>query len=363
VALSCFSAPAGTMAVVGPEEKRGTRMGLSGPLRRLVQVAVAAAAAALVLLVPRSAGTSWAAVTSSVTGLTWTDLGVLALLWAAGLLAHTLVLTASLPGLTTLRALLLNLSGSAVANVLPLGGAAGVGLNFAMVRGWGFTSRSFRTFTAVSNLLTVLAKLFAGALGVFLVLLAGRSTTLPSAVVWTAVGSVATVVPVLVGLAVSARLTTAVGAVADRVVRAVGTLTGSAARTRLRSALPGLRADTHRAVRDRWGRLGAGMGAYLLLQGALLWACLHVLGGSPGVVVVVAALAAERLLTMVPITPAGAGLVEAGTVAVLVALGADAVLATSAVLLYRTFTVVLEIPVGAAGLGLWLLRRRVGAAA
>jgi uncharacterized membrane protein YbhN (UPF0104 family) len=338
-------------------------MGMGVPLRRLLQGIAVAAAVALVLLVPRSAGTTWAVVSSSVADLTWTDLAVLAVLWAAGLVAHSLVLTASLPGLTTVRALLLNLSGSAVANVLPLGGAAGVGLNFAMVRGWGFTSRSFRTFTAVSNLLTVLAKLFAGALGVLLVVLAGRSTALPTAVVWTAVGSVAAVVPVLVGLAVSPRLTTALGAVADRAVRAVGTLTGSAARTRLRSSLPGLRADTHRAVRDRWGRLGAGMGAYLLLQGALLWACLHALGGSPGAVVVVAALAVERLLTMVPITPAGAGLVEAGTVAVLVALGTDPVLATSAVLLYRMFTVVLEIPVGAAGLGLWLLRRRAGATA
>jgi len=80
-------------------------------------------------------------------------------------------------------------------------------------------------------------------------------------------------------------------------------------------------------------------------------------GRSLGLVVVAAALAVDRLLTMVPITPAGAGLVEAGTVAVLVALGVDAVLATSTVLVYRAFTFLLEIPVGGAAFAVWLLRR------
>jgi len=97
--------------------------------------------------------------------------------------------------------------------------------------------------------------------------------------------------------------------------------------------------------------------AYLALQGVLLWACVHVLGGSLGLVVVAAALAVDRLLTMVPITPAGAGVVEAGTVAVLVALGVDPVLATSTVLVYRVFTFLLEIPVGGAALVVWVLRR------
>ena len=81
------------------------------------------------------------------------------------------------------------------------------------------------------------------------------------------------------------------------------------------------------------------------------------LGGWLGLVVVAGALAVDRLLTMVPITPAGAGVVEAGTVAVLVALGVDPVLATSTVLVYRVFTFLLEIPVGGAALAVWVLRR------
>jgi uncharacterized membrane protein YbhN (UPF0104 family) len=333
-------------------------MGGGGVLRRAPSVVVAGgAAAALVFLVPRSAGTSWSAVRAAVGTLTLADLGLLTALWCAGLVAHTFVLTASLPGLTTVRALMLNLSGSAVANVLPMGGAAGVGLNYAMARAWGYSSRSFGTFTAVSNLLSVLAKLAAGALGAGLVLIAGRSAPWPHTVVRAVVVAVVCVVPVLMMVLLSRRATSVLGAACDRLVAAVARRSGRTARPNLRGRLPALRADTGRVVRGRWRQLTTGMAAYLALQAALLWTCVHVLGGSLGLVVVAAALAVDRLLTMVPITPAGAGLVEAGTVAVLVALGANPVLATSTVLVYRTFTFLLEIPVGAAALALWVLRR------
>ena len=72
------------------------------------------------------------------------QLVALVALWALGLLSHTVTLTAALPTLTHRRALTLSLTGSAVANVLPLGGAAGIALNYRMTRHWGFTTRSSR---------------------------------------------------------------------------------------------------------------------------------------------------------------------------------------------------------------------------
>ncbi|MEZ5191932.1 MAG: hypothetical protein R2734_05130 [Nocardioides sp.] len=45
-------------------------------------------------------------------------------------------LRAALPGLSMRRALTLSLTGSAVANVLPVGGAAGIVLNHRMTRSW-----------------------------------------------------------------------------------------------------------------------------------------------------------------------------------------------------------------------------------
>ena len=70
---------------------------------------------------------------------------------AAGLVVHSRVLTAALPGLTVRRALTLNLTGSALSNVLPLGGGLGIGLNYVMVRRWGFTSRQFSLYTGAVN--------------------------------------------------------------------------------------------------------------------------------------------------------------------------------------------------------------------
>ena len=333
-------------------------------LRRIaLSAAAVAATSAAVVLVPRTVGATWAGVHATLGALTARDVGLLTILWLAGLAAHSFVLTASLPGLSTLRALTLNLTGSAVANVMPLGGAAGVSLNFAMARAWGFSPRSFRTFTAVSNLLSILAKLVAGTTGIALVIAAGRSPDWPAAVLRSIVAVMVVVVPVVVAVVLSERVTRALGAGLDGAVAGVARVVRSRSRTDLRTSLPGLRCDTAEVVRDRWGRLTGAMASYLALQGALLWTCLHLLGVTPGIVVLVAALAVDRLLTMVPITPAGAGVVEAGTVAVLVALGADPVPATSAVLLYRAFTFLLEIPVGGAAIAVWLVHRRTVAVA
>ena len=106
-----------------------------------------------------------------------------------------------------------------------------------------------------------------------------------------------------------------------------------------------------------WPQLTLGTLAYLGLQGALLWACLHAVGATPPLSVVVAAFAVERLLTLAVITPGGAGLVETGAAGVLVALGVDPLLAAAGILLYRGFTFLLEIPVGAVWLGGWVVAR------
>ena len=67
------------------------------------------------------------------------QVALLAGVWLAGLWVHTLALTAAMPGLSSRRALFLNLTGSSVSNLLPLGGAAGTVVNYSMSRSWGFT--------------------------------------------------------------------------------------------------------------------------------------------------------------------------------------------------------------------------------
>ena len=94
------------------------------PLRAAVYAAGAVGGAPARRVVPRGVGGALAGGRDHrrrhPVGCPW-----LVVLWVAGLVAHTMTLTAALPGLTHRRALLLSLTGSAVANVLPLGGAAG----------------------------------------------------------------------------------------------------------------------------------------------------------------------------------------------------------------------------------------------
>lgn len=117
------------------------------------------ATVALLVLRPRAVGTTWSTVGTILGRVSLPGLVALTVIWIAGLWARSFVLAASLPGLTKRRGLTLSLTGSAVANVLPLGGAAGTGLNFAMTRRWGFIAGAFAGFIAVTTLLNVLAKL------------------------------------------------------------------------------------------------------------------------------------------------------------------------------------------------------------
>src|SRR3954449_639405 len=135
--------------------------------RRHARVRVAAYGAGVVsgglvlaALFPVVAGTPWRAIGTTVGSVPVAALLALVALWAAGLVTHTIALTAALPGLTHRRALLMSLTGSAVANVLPLGGAAGVALNYRMTRAWGFTPASFASYTVVTNFWDTVTKLF-----------------------------------------------------------------------------------------------------------------------------------------------------------------------------------------------------------
>src|SRR3954453_9538703 len=112
----------------------------------------------LVLLLPALTGAGWKETTDRVAGVPLPQIWQLVVVWAAGLWLHTFVLRASLPRLGMRRALALNLGGSSVSNVLPLGGAAGVGLNYAMLRSWGYSRTQISSFAALSNLVVAIVK-------------------------------------------------------------------------------------------------------------------------------------------------------------------------------------------------------------
>lgn len=322
-----------------------------------------AAAVVTVAVLPRLVGASWHEVVSAVAGVSPGEFAVLVVVWAAGLLVCAGVLTASLAGLSRRRAVLLNLSGSAVSSALPFGGAVGVWLNSLMLRRWRFSGREIASFTIISNGVDLVGK-FAVALPVLAIALAtGGMPRLPHAQGW----SVALASTVLAGALV------VVAAGTSRGLRLLSTATagahGGVVRLRRRTtSAPGaaewfarleeVRTTVVERLRAQWRPLTAGVLGYVALQGLLFVLCLQVAGVHAAPTAVLAAFALDRVASSVPITPSGTGMAEAAACAVLIGAGAPAALALAGVLLYRLFIVVLEVPVGGIALGGWLLAHR-----
>lgn len=325
----------------------------SGPVQRVHVIDLLRGVAALGLaagltwwLIPRLTTTSWTGIVDLMMSLTILKLAALSALWAIGLVLHSSVLTASLPGLSHRRALTLNLTGSAVSNLLPGGGAAGVATNLMMMRRWSVPTVSFTAFTLVSNAWDVAAKLLLPVVAVVLVLFGEQVP--PSALLGGAAVAALGLVGAAAALIALRRLPEPTGAPDSAAVGPVRRLLhrGVAA---TRGALP----MAVQTASTGWPRLTIAMATYMAAQAALLWACLAALGSPVAVTAVVAAFAVERLTTLIPVTPAGFGLAEAGAVTVLVAMGCAPAPAAAGVLLYRLFTVVLEVPVGAVWLAGW----------
>ncbi|MCW2768365.1 MAG: hypothetical protein JWO11_4324 [Nocardioides sp.] len=323
-------------------------------------IAVAAAGALILLAIPALSGVPWSSIGSILGAVPVIGLTGLFLVWVLGLLAHTITLTAALPTLTHRRALTLSLTGSAVANVLPVGGAAGVALNYRMARTWGFDRGQIAAYTVVTNVWDVLAKLVLPLLALPLLLLTAHSTVhqlLGPVAVGTA--ALALVAGLALATFVNASVAHRVGTVAESLTGMVLRGSGSQRQVEVRKHLVDLQARCGPLMRQRWRRLTLGMSLYTTSLLILLWACLHLTAAGLAPTAVLAAFAVERLLTLPGLTPGGAGVVEVGLSGALLVLGGLPAGVVAGVLLYRALTFGLEIPVGGIGLlGWWWARRR-----
>ncbi len=328
---------------------------MSSPRRTArVVLSLALAAGLLALALPKVTGSAWKTTFDRLGTLSPWQAVALVALWLLGLYAHTFVLTAAMPRLTHRRALAMNLSGSAVSNIVPFGGALGMGLNYRMVRSWGHDRADFAPFTTVTTLIAVLIKLALPVLAlVLLVTTGGHSTrTLRLAALFAAL-ALAAALAVITALVVDGRAAGAAGRVGQRVADRVGRLVAVARHRDVRGAVHGVRERVRGVLVTGWRRMLLGALAYAALQASLLWVVLHMLGSELGPVAVFAGFAVGRLFTLLVVTPGGVGSSEAASAAVLVALGGDPVAIASGVVLFSALTFALEIPVGGVTALLW----------
>jgi len=312
----------------------------------------------LVVVLPRVTGARWSQIADVLSRLTPLEVAALTLLWAVGLWSYSFMLTGTLPGLTRAQAVTVNVTGSAVSNLLPLGGAVGLATTFAMLRIWGFAPSQVALSALVTGVWNVLAKLglpLAGLLG----LLLARDGATGRFAGGAAVGAVllALTLAVLAGTLSSERVALAVGRGAGAVGQGLLRLVRSPRRLHWDDALTRRREHVVALVRAGWWRLTLSLVGFLGSQALLLLVSLRVLGSDLGAAQVFAGYAFGRLLSTIPITPGGVGVTETGVAGLLVAFGGDPGVCTSAVLLFSGFAFFAEFPAGAVGYLVWQTRR------
>ncbi|BDZ59130.1 MULTISPECIES: lysylphosphatidylglycerol synthase transmembrane domain-containing protein [Barrientosiimonas] len=281
-----------------------------------------------------------------------------------GLWCYTFTLTGSLPGLSHSKALMMNVSGSAVGNMLPGGGAAGVAVTYLFGRSWGFSRMAISTSIIVSGVWNVLARVALPLLGI--VVLAWDQTALPKSVRQGAFAAGVTalvVLAVFIAMVISDERARQLGGLLDR---RVGHLL---ARLR-RGPKKGQRLDLATVLQNQRSRLASvtahgwfpmtfGVVGFLGIYFVLFWRTMEAVGVEIPLPKLFAAYAIGRLLTAVGVTPGGLGITEAGTLSVLVAWGAPPAPAAAGVLIFALYTHVFEVPLGLLGWLGWSLSPKV----
>ncbi len=320
----------------------------------------AAALALVVAVVPRAVNVSWHGVLPVLGSVHWPAAVVLTGVWLLGLYVHSFVLTAAAPALTHRRALTLNLTGSAVSNVVPLGGAAGVELNRRMMRAWGIDTKAFTGYTFLTNLWDVGAKLLLPVVALLVLARAGEQVSPQVQTISLVAGGAFVVLAAGAAFVLaSPRGAVAVGHALEHVAHRGLRLLRRDRDLDLAATLLDLRTQCAALVAQGWLRMSLGIAGYVALQGLLLGMCLHLTGGGNTWPEILAGFAVERALTIVPLTPGGIGVADLGLVGVLLTLGGDPASVAGGAVLYRAFIFAVEIPVGSGTLGMWLLGQRL----
>ena len=318
-----------------------------------VLVGVGLAAGLLGWALPHFAHTSWGAVWAVLRTIPLSTALGLMLIMMSGLWLYTFTFTGSLPGLTHVKALIVNVSGSAVANVLPAGGAVGVAATYKQLRSWGFTRRHVSTSIIVTGVWNVLARLALPILGI-LAMVFGAGQLNPAVMRAASAGAVGGVIVLglFVGVLASPRVAQRVGVVLEAAARLLpgGAFAGSIGRHVVE-----LRAQTISVVRHGWLSMTFGLIGFFGMNYLLFWFCLNTVGVQLPFAYMFFAFTLSRLLTSVSVTPGGVGISETGVAALLVGWGAHPAQATAGVVLYSLYVHFFEVPLGALGWLAWLV--------
>jgi uncharacterized protein (TIRG00374 family) len=298
------------------------------------------------VLLPKIADMS--AVWQTLTAMTWLELLTLVLAAAWNLVTYWLLLMVTLPDLSLGKAMIVTEASTAVASILPGGQAVGAAIAYRMYASWGFRPSSIALALVVSGVGDLFAKLAMPVLALLFLSIYGEASATFRTASFIGLAILGAGVAVFVSALSSEASARRVGAALTRIVGFVAR--GRARASNLVDSMARFRAETVGLLRKRWPVIvGTSLLSHVSLYFVLLLALRHVgvSDAEVGWAEALGAFAFARLLSALPITPGGIGIVELGLSASLVLAGGPEAQVVAAVLIFRALTFLLQIPFGA----------------
>jgi uncharacterized membrane protein YbhN (UPF0104 family) len=336
---------------------------------RAVQIllAVVVVAACFVYAIPKFA--SYSEVWTEVKTMTPFEIGLLLLATALNLVTYWWQNMVSIPNLSLWKAAVNNQTSTSVANTMPGGAYVGLAVSYEMYRAWGFKGSDVGVSVAVTSVLNIYAKLLLPLVALALIVLTGRANG-------RLVGASTVAILVLAGSVVLFGLVlwkkpfayrighgfARVGTWVSRVIGRPVTFEWGDAAVRWRRHMIDL-------LVARWLALSSStIVSHLTLYLVMLMA-LRFCGVSDDEVTwaqVLGVFAIGRLLTALPITPGGLGVVEVAYIGGIILAGRGHTTvpaevfhaqAAAGVLVFRALTYGIQIPIGAITYVIWRTKK------
>jgi putative heme transporter len=348
-----------------PASKEATNRGWLVAKTLLAAVVIAAC---FLYAIPTFA--SYSQVWAVIGTMTPLEIGILLITTALNQLTYWWQTMVSIPRLSLSQAAVNNQTATTVANTVPAGGYVAVAVSYDIYRTWGFTGTDVGVSVAVTSVFNIFARLLLPATALALVILSGRAS---GALVGASVAGALILATLVVLFALvlwkeqfAYRIGNRIGHVATwaaRLVHRPRTFRWGDVAVRFRS-------NTIDLVVARWLALSAStIVSHLTLYLVMLLA-LRFVGVSNAEVSwaqVLGVFALGRLLTALPITPGGVGVVELVYIAGIILAGRGRITApvevfhaqvTAGVLVFRALTYAIQIPIGGITYVIWKTNTR-----
>ncbi len=308
--------------------------------------------------IPRIA--SYSAVIDIFRQLTWRELWSLLVATGFNLFTYWLANMAALPGLRLAQAAVITQTTTTVANTLPAGGAVAVGLTYEMLHSWGFNRVESTLYIVVTGIWNIFMKLALPVASVAILAITGVSSAAFVTAALLGLLSLAVAVVLFALVLWREELARRLGDLGERVVSSIVNVFHRPRVTGLAESAVRFRRETIGLIRRRWWWLtGATILGHLALFLVLLLSLRHV-GVSEAEISTAQAFAVfafGRLISALPITPGGLGVIELGYIGGLVAAGGPRPQVVAAVFLFRVLTYGIQIPLGGITYLIWRSKR------